>query len=119
LHQNEEDENRDDARGCKRMDERRYQRRQGLQSAGIRLLDLNRDRSRRRSAGADKRSGRGGDAIGPIKFAAQIMQHFRSTFERAGTGGSTAQALNLIAQCGFIVRQVLGELIDLRNHQNA
>ena len=44
MHQNEEDENRDNARGCERMDERRYQRRQGLQSAGIRLLDLRRIR---------------------------------------------------------------------------
>src|ERR1700730_10438356 len=101
------------------MDEGRYQRCQSLQSAGIRLLDLNRDRSRRGSAGADERSGRGGGAIGPDKFAAQIVQHFGSTVEDAGTGGSTAQALDLIAQSGFIVREVLGKLIDLRNHQTA
>ena len=118
LHQDKDHEDDHDAGGCQRMDKRRDQRHQGLQCAGIRLLDLDWDRPIRSRAGGGQADD-GTTCRGLVELAAQVLQHLRGALQRAGARRRAAQALNLLAQGGLIARQLAGELVDLRNHQRA
>jgi len=119
LQQDEDDENKDDARCREGLDQRRYQCRERLKRAGIWLSHFNRDGPVRDGAGIRRGRRTGFCGFWPIEFFLQISQHLGSLFERPARRSRAAQRLYLLTKIRLITRQITCQLADLSEHQGA